>query len=329
MLADRGRVPARHSAAVQPGRDGPGIMAGAGMTDLRPAPTPASVTVRPLRPADAADAAACGRISLEQLYPEDLSPEELAIRIASGTRRVAHLQHTDPGGCWVADCDGRVVGAAVGLIREGMWGLSLFALLPGYQGRGIGNRLYAPALAYGAGQPGAIILSSSHPAAIRRYARSPGFALVPTVGLTGIVDPARVPATLRCRAGDLAADAATIEAASRHVRGASHLRDLPLHVDRPGMTLLVVEGEGFVCAHHGSPTLLAARTPEAAEDLLWGAITSGAPGATVSYDFVTAQNQWAIRTGLQAGLAVTGCGPLFVRGRLGPLAPYLPSGAYL
>jgi GNAT superfamily N-acetyltransferase len=299
------------------------------MTEPRPAPTPAPVTIRPLRPDDAADAAACGRISLGQLYPEDLSEAELAIRIVSGTKRVAHLQRTDPDGCWVADCDGRVVGAALGLIREGIWGLSLLALLPDFQGRGAGNRLYAPALAYGAGEPGAIILSSSHPAAIRRYARSPGFALVPTVGLTGLVDTSRAPRTLRCRAGDLTADAATIEAASRHVRGASHLRDLPVHLDRPGMTLLVVDGEGFVCAHEGSPTLLAARSEAAAADLLWGAITSGAPGATVSYEFVTAQNQWAIKTGLAAGLAVTGCSPLFVRGEVGPMAPYLPNGPYL
>ena len=218
------------------------------------------MTIRPLRPEDAADAAACTRIALGELYPEELSPAELAIRITSGTARVAHLQSTDPDGCWVADCDGRVVGAALGFIRERMWGLSLFAILPEFQGQGIGNRLYAPALAYGADAPGALILSSSHPAAIRRYARSPGFALVPTVGLTGIVDASRMPATLRCRAGDLAADAETIEAASRHVRGASHLRDLRVHLDRPGMTLLVIDGEGFACALEGSPTLLAART---------------------------------------------------------------------
>ena len=299
------------------------------MKDSRPTRTRPAVTIRPLRPADAADVAACTRIALGQLYPENVSAAELAIRIASGTERVAHLQRTDPDGAWVADCDGRVVGAALGLIRERMWGLSLFALLPEFQGQGIGSRLYAPALAYGAGAPGAIILSSSHPAAIRRYSLSPGFALVPTVSLTGVVDTSRVPAALRCRAGDLAVDAETIEAASRHVRGASHLRDLPVHLDRSGMTLLVIAGEGFACAHAGSPTLLAARNEAAAADLLWGAISSGVPGTAVSYDFVTAQNQWAIQTGLAAGLAVTACGPLFVRGQVGPMAPYLPNGPYL
>lgn len=164
---------------------------------------------------------------------------------------------------------------------------------------------------------------------MRRYARSPGFRLLPTVGFSGTWNPNRVPARLRCRPGDLAADAQTIDGASRHVRGASHMRDLPISLGRPGSALLVIEDEGFVCASNGSPWLLAARTEAAAEDLLWGAIASGPRGGTVAYDFVTAENQWAIRVGLEAGLSIAPDGPIFVRGRVGPMAPYLPSGAYL
>jgi len=299
------------------------------MKDPEIAPAPANVTIRPLLSEDAAAAAAAARTALERLYPAQLTSEEEASRVAGGTARVAHLQRTDPGGCWVAEIDGQIAGAAIGLIREGVWGLSLFALLPDFQGLGIGNRLYAPALGYGAREPGGIILSSSHPAAMRRYARSPGYRLLPTVGLSGTWDPRRVPTALRCRPGDLRADAQTIDAASRHARGASHMRDLPTVLDRPGATLLVVEGEGFVCAGGGSPWLLAARTEAAAEDLLWGAITSGPRGGTVSYDFVSAENQWAIRVGLEAGLSLAPVGPIFVRGRVGPMAPYLPSGSYL
>jgi GNAT superfamily N-acetyltransferase len=288
------------------------------------------VTIRPLLAQDAADAAATARTSLEQVHPlEEATPEEEAIRVAGATARVAHLQETDPGGCWVAEHDGRVVGSAIGLIREGVWGLSLFALLPEYQGMGIGTRLYEPALAYGADERGAIILSSAHPAAMRRYARSAGFRLLPTVALSGAWDPRRVPGSLRCRPGDLAADADTIDAASRHVRGASHMRDLPTLLDRPGVTLLVVEDEGFAVVRSGDVWLLAARSEAAAEDLLWGAMCSGPRGATFAYDFVTAENQWAIRVGLEAGLALSLEGPVFVRGDLGALAPFLPSGAYL
>ena len=75
--------------------------------------------------------------------------------------------------------------------------------------------------------------------------------------------------------------------------------------------------------------LLAASNEAAAEDLLWGTLTSGVRGGTVSYGFVTAENQWAIRVGLEAGLSLSPVGPVFVRGEAGPMAPYLPSGACL
>jgi GNAT superfamily N-acetyltransferase len=289
----------------------------------------ADVTIRLMRPDDAAGAAAAARTALEELDPQNVAPEDEDMRMAGATARVAHIQRTDPGGCWVAEADGRIVGAALGLIRDGVWGLSLLGILPRFQGRGIGRRLYEPALEYGEGEPGAIILSSPHPAAMRCYGSSPGYQLIPTVGLAGRCDPRRVPAALRCRPGDLGADAATIAAASRHVRRASHLRDLPTMLARPGSALLVIDDEGFACTHGDCVTLLAARTEAAAEDLLWGAITSGPRGGTVSYDFVSADNQWAIGVGIEARLAISTCGPIFVRGDVGPMAPYLPSGAYL
>jgi hypothetical protein len=153
--------------------------------------------------------------------------------------------------------------------------------------------------------------------------------LLPTVDLSGVPDARRAPAALRCRPGDLRADAQTIDAASRHVRGASHMLDMPILIGAHGMTLLVIDDQGFVCVRDGSLALLAARTEAAAEDLLWGAITSAAPTTSVSVDFITAENQWAIRVALEAGLTITPGGPAFVRGRTGPMAPYLPSGAYL
>jgi hypothetical protein len=36
-----------------------------------------------------------------------------------------------------------------------------------------------------------------------------------------------------------------------------------------------------------------------------------------------------VRTCLDAGLALSPDGPIFTGGRLGPLRPYIPSGAYL
>jgi GNAT superfamily N-acetyltransferase len=278
---------------------------------------------------DAGAATAAAHEALSRLYPEEGTPAQAAVRATAQRARALHLQTTDPEGCWVAEVDGQVVGVALGLVRDGVWGFSLFGILPAFQGMGIGNRLYAAALAYGAEQPGGIILSSSHPAAMRRYARSPGFRLLPSVGLSGAWDPRRVPEGLRSRPGDLSGDAETLDRASRHVRGASHAVDLPVLLGRPGAVLLVLEGAGFAVVGDGTVALLAATSEAAAEDLLWSAMRSGPRGGTVSYDFVTAENQWAIRVGLEAGLALTPDGPVLVRGQVGPMAPYLPSGAYL
>jgi hypothetical protein len=86
---------------------------------------------------------------------------------------------------------------------------------------------------------------------------------------------------------------------------------------------------GFVVHRDGSPRLLAARDEEAAAALLWGALAEAPRGATVQVDFISAGQDWAIAVILEAGLALSPDGPLFVRGDVGPLRPYLPSGAYL
>jgi hypothetical protein len=75
--------------------------------------------------------------------------------------------------------------------------------------------------------------------------------------------------------------------------------------------------------------LLAARDEEAARTALWGAIAAASPGVTVSVDFLTADQQWAIQVALEANLALSPYGPMFTRGDVGPLAPYVPSGAFL
>jgi hypothetical protein len=75
--------------------------------------------------------------------------------------------------------------------------------------------------------------------------------------------------------------------------------------------------------------LLAARDDEAARDLLWSALAAVQPGATAQVDFLTAEQGWAIDIVLRAGLALSPDGPVFVRGDVGPMRPYVPSGAYL
>jgi hypothetical protein len=63
--------------------------------------------------------------------------------------------------------------------------------------------------------------------------------------------------------------------------------------------------------------------------VLWGVFLTAGPGATVSVDFLTAGQDWALPVCLDARLPLSPDGPMFAGGALGPLSPYVPSGAYL
>jgi GNAT superfamily N-acetyltransferase len=295
---------------------------------------PDAAIARLMEPEDVPAAADVGGAALSELIPVEFHPSdaaEEALAAARRERRTAHLRDLDPGGAWVAELDGEIVGIALALVREGLWGLSLFGVKPGFQGQGIGGPILAGAVAYAeeAGARAGIILSSTDPRAMRRYARA-GFRLLPCVAAAGALNRSRLPAGLRARPADLAseADRALIDAASRHVRGASHAPDLQTLLDT-GCELLVVDGGGWAATRDGSPALIAALDDASAADLLWSCLATGQPGNPIHVDFISAGNDWAVEVALDAGLALSPDGPAFVRGDVGPLAPYLPSGAYL
>jgi GNAT superfamily N-acetyltransferase len=238
----------------------------------------------------------------------------------SGLLRLRHLLATDPGGCWVAD-DGRIAGAALALVREGIWGLSLLIVDPGVQSAGIGRALLERALAYGNGARGGIILASADARALRAYARA-GFALHPTVQATGeprdiAPDPAVRPFT--------AADHAMAAAVDRAVRGAARGADFDAFA-AGGWELLAYPGRGYVAVRGGTVKALAARDDEAAAALLRTAL---ARTASAEVEYITAHQQWAIEVALAARLELQPHAAVFLRGDVGPFTPYLPSGAYL
>jgi GNAT superfamily N-acetyltransferase len=283
--------------------------------------------IRPMGAADveAADAAAWAALRVH--IPQEFVPQDEEERRRRGIDRQRWLLETDPGGAWVAEAGGRVAGVALALMREGVWGLSLLAVDPEHQSRGLGRGLLQAALAYGEGARGAIILSSTDPRAMRRYALS-GFALRPCVTAAGAVNRSLLPAGLRSRPGDAEADRDICAAASRAVRGAAHDRDVDASL-RAGAELLVHDDGGFALAREGSALLVAARRPEVAQDLLWSCLATAPPGGSVHVDFITAGNDWAVQVALAAGLELSPEGPIFTRGDVGAMAPYLPNGAYL
>jgi GNAT superfamily N-acetyltransferase len=293
--------------------------------------SPTSPHARPMTLDDVPAAARVGGDALAGAIPVEFlpsSPEEQRLHEERRERRVAHLVETDPESCWVAETDdGEIVGVALALVREGIWGLSLLGVKPGLQGQGIGGLVLNGALRTLAGCRGGIILATTDPRALRRYHRA-GFQLRPCIAAAGPINRSRIPAGLRARPGSITDDRALLDDVSRHVRGASHGPDLQTYLD-VGSELLVHDDGGWAMVRDGAPIVLAAREDAVAADLLWSCFAAGRPGQTVHVDFIAAGHDWAVEVALDMGLSLTSEGPLFVRGETGTMAPYLPSGAFL
>jgi GNAT superfamily N-acetyltransferase len=280
------------------------------------------VVIRPMRDEDVVDA---DRVCVEVLYTT-FGGEAEAVRAARQHARIRHLLETDPRGSWVAEHDGRVAGVALALIREGVWGFSLFGVAEALQGRGVGRALFARCWEYGADARGHLVLSSTNPQAMGIYAHT-GVPIRPCVAAAGIPDLSRAPDV----DGIVDAGAAGIplaDAIGRELRGAGHGRDLPVPMAH-GARLLVFEDRAFALARGSNVILLGARDEQAAQHMLWGLFVTGPPGATVNVDFLTAGQDWALPVCLDARLPLSPDGPMFAGGALGPLTPYIPSGAYL
>ena len=248
-------------------------------------------------------------------------------RLAS---RHQHFLTHDPAGSWVATVDEQVVGYALALKRENLWGLSLLVVDPEVQSGGIGRRLLDASLTYAEGCDRAIILSSQDPRAMRAYATS-GFALYPQVEARGEPDRAALPALNgRVRDGSLA-DVELADDVDRTVRGAPRGPDqIRMATDMPMFVVDDVDGRGYgYLRTDGEVFALAATDDETATALLWRCLahsTELGVAATVSH--LNSEQQWAITASYRARLKVTPAGPVFWRG-ITPPAAFLACGAYL
>ncbi len=267
----------------------------------------------------------------ERLTSPPIRPPE---RAAAWIARAEHLLGTDPGGCWVAEAEGEMLGLALSFTRELTWFLASYAVAPGQQGQQgqqgqrIGDQLLDATLAHGRGCLRGMLNSSSDPVAARRY-RLAGFELHPTMSLTGTVDHTVVPDLGRVRAGT-SGDRDQLDSVDRRVRGSAHGPDHEFLARQ--LHLLVIDdtrGSGYAYVDAtGSPAVVAATDRRTASLVLWAALASAAPGSEVAVSHVSAANQWALDVGLAAGLVVRPDGYQVLR-QLKPPSPYLPHGSLM
>jgi ribosomal protein S18 acetylase RimI-like enzyme len=244
--------------------------------------------------------------------------DELEVR--RWRERIAYPFTTDPGGAFVAELGGRVIGVAEAIVRERLWVLSMFAVQPGIQSGGAGRALLEQAVGYGQETDAGLIVSSNDPRALRLYARA-GFALQPTLRADGDVDRRALPSNHGgIREDD---DLESLAALARAIRGAPYTSELR-YAFGMGARLWRLADRGFAVVDEiGSLWLLVASDEEAATALLWHALAMAEGPTRVRW--ITSAQQWAIDAVVRARLQVTAYGALCVRGTPGTLQPFVPS----
>ena len=245
--------------------------------------------------------------------------------------RTRHFLSTDPGGSWVADDGGLIVGMSQSFVREGYWMLSQLGTLPGVQGRGLGRELLRLALSHGDLSSPGTIQCSRDPKAMALYG-SFGFSLHPVVAAWGHLRPGSVTrpdGVERYEPVDVLdehLDAAC--AIDRQVRGSARRIDLQAMLAQSGNRLLLCGERAYAVAKDERIVTLGATDEEAAVLVLRTMLADAPEGETIEVNWLTSHQQWAIRELIRAGVELQPYGPVMVRGMAGPPRPYIPSGGY-
>jgi GNAT superfamily N-acetyltransferase len=245
--------------------------------------------------------------------------------------RTRHFLATDPGGSWVADDDGTVVGMSQAFVREDYWMLSQLGTVPGRQGRGLGRELLRLALSHGDPDSPGTIQCSRDPKAMALYS-SFGFELHPVVAAWGPLRPGVVerPAEVTRVEGAEVTEAhfAVVTAVDRKVRGSARTVDVKAMLSEEGNRLLLHGDQAYGVAKDDRIVTLGARNEDSAALILRTMLAESPEGETIEVNWLTSAQQWAIRVLTQAGIELQPYGPVMVRGMPGPPSPYIPSGGY-
>jgi hypothetical protein len=276
-----------------------------------------AMLLRPLRVADVTTVAAA-------VTADPAAREAATGRAAFGwERRARHLLSTDAPGAWLAERDGRVLGSALALRRDGWWILSSLDVQWGPD-REVGRLLLERAVNHGAAALRGFINAGPDSPALGLY-RVLGHRLHPTLRLAGTVQRTALPVVRTVRDG-APADVDLADAVDRLVRGAAHGPDHGfLARDH---ALLVAEspsgrGYAWVCAE-GLAVLAATDVPTARE-LLCEVFARTPADGTVVIERVTAEQDWAVDLAVRAGVSIGPDGFVCLRGMPRLPVPYIPS----
>lgn len=297
--------------------------------DARPAVSALgdALVLRPMRSDDVEAAEQVSALAFDERTSGGV-PGRGAERRELWCSRTERAVQEDGPGCWVADREGEVVGVAVSIRRDTLWALSTWAVLPAWRGRGAGRPLLEASLTYASGALRRMVSSSADPHAVRNYLRV-GFELHPQMTLHGQVDAADLPRVDRVRAGHRS-DLEWMTSLVRQARGAAHSAGDHEGLGSAGALRVVDRAgrRGFAhLTHDGSIALLAASDRRTATELFVDALVRR-DGLPFSQGHVTAANQWALRTGVAAGLQIRTDGYLGVSG-LRPPTAYVHHGTLL
>ena len=208
-------------------------------------------------------------LHVRKVLPDDLdevwrvhvaSSSDLAVRRGRPARSASEPVSTDtraalasdPDGYFCAVADGQIRGMVSALVRGRVWYLSMFFVLPGDQGRGVGRALLERALAYGEARGAEVrcVWSSLDPRAQARYVMAgmaPRWPIYRLEGDAAAVARLGARVGLDPRARVLPCDPLSAEKLTAEVFGSSRADDLA-YWRGDGGPLVAIERAGEIAA---------------------------------------------------------------------------------
>jgi ribosomal protein S18 acetylase RimI-like enzyme len=243
---------------------------------------------------------------------------------------------------WVAEADGRMVGAVIAILRGRVWYLAALHVVPAFQSRGIGTELLRRSMA-GVGPDTALIVLTDalNPASNGLYFR---FHMLPQEtmltfdgpldGASGRQPPGAISgASFDVHPLDPSRDRATLDRFDRGSVGFSRPVDHDFWAGVPGLEGYLLEDEGTVRGYlylsdEGAVGPAAVRAPESVPGVLaTGARLARERGAANLHVRIAGSARPGISWLVGEGFRLTGIGLMLSTRSVGRLDRYLTSGA--